>query len=222
MTIDAPLDRIGWPSGRRRVVAGPRRTHRPGRGRRYARLVMTADRSEHETIDGQLDASFAAGDDAVLRAAYDVHGATIYTFCRRSLPEDRAKDVTQDVFVSAWRARDTFDPARGTLGGWLMGIAKNRIIDNVRSERRHADRRSDAEVADLEVRSDAEMVGDRLLVTEVLAQLPDRARTAVRLAYFDDLTHAEIAERTGVPLGTVKSDIRRALTRMRDQLEASR
>jgi RNA polymerase sigma factor (sigma-70 family) len=222
MTIDAPLDRVGWPSGRRRVVTRPPRTQRPARCRRYARLVMTADPGEHDTADAQLDASFAAGDDAVLRAAYDAHGSTIYTFCRRSLPEDRAKDVTQEVFVSAWRARSTFDPARGTLGGWLMGIAKNRVIDNVRSERRHDDRRSDAEVADLAVRSDAELLGDRLLVSEVLAQLPDRARTAVRLAYFDDLTHAEIAERTGVPLGTVKSDIRRALTRMRDQLEASR
>jgi len=221
MPIDASLDRVARVSGRSCVPMRPLRSHRPDRARRYARHVTTADPGEHQRTD-QLDASFVGGDEAALRAAYDAHGATIYTFCRRSLPEDRAKDVTQEVFVSAWRARTTFDPARGTLGGWLMGIAKNRIIDNVRSERRHGDRRSDAEVTDLPVRSETERVADRLLVLEVLEQLPERAREAVRLAYFDDLTHAEIAERTGVPLGTVKSDIRRALTRMRDHLEASR
>jgi RNA polymerase sigma-70 factor (ECF subfamily) len=185
--------------------------------------VTSADElGERETSDEVLGFAFASGDDTALRAAYDTHGSTIFTFCRRSLPEDRAKDVTQDVFVSAWRARTTFDPSRGTLGGWLMGIAKNRIIDNVRSERRHEDRRSAAEVTDLPASSEIERVGDRLLVTEVLRELPERARTVVHLAYIDDLTHAEIADRTGIPLGTVKSDIRRALTKMRDQLEASR
>ncbi len=184
--------------------------------------MISADLGDREPSDDGLGFAFASGDDTALRAAYDTHGATIFTFCRRSLPEDRAKDVTQDVFVSAWRARTTFDPSRGTLGGWLMGIAKNRIIDNVRSERRHEDRRSDAEVADLPGSSEIERVGDRLLVTEVLRELPERARTVVQMAYIDDLTHAEIAERTGIPLGTVKSDIRRALTKMRDQLEASR
>ncbi len=226
MSIATPLDRFQLGSGRRGALSAPMRAARcigADALRRYARTVTSARLGARDPAgDNALDSAFASGDDAALRAAYEAHGATIFTFCRRTLPEDRAKDVTQDVFVSAWRARTRFDPARGTLGGWLMGIAKNRIIDNVRSERRHDDRRSDAEVADLPVRTDVDRIGDRLVVKDVLEQLPPRARQAVTMAYFDDLTHAEISERTGIPLGTVKSDIRRALTKMRDHLEEAR
>jgi RNA polymerase sigma-70 factor (ECF subfamily) len=174
-----------------------------------------------DTVDSVASA-FVRGDDAALRAAYDEHGKVIYSYCRRAVPEDRAMDVTQEVFVSAWRARERFDPGKGTLGGWLMGIAKNRLIDNLRAERRHADRREVAEVAELPEPDDLDRVGDRMLVASVLQQLPERARTVVELAYFDDLTHAQIAERTDLPLGTVKSDIRRALQRMRENLESAR
>jgi len=169
----------------------------------------------------EVDAAFANGDESALRAAYDHHGKLIYSFCRRSIPEDRAMDVTQEVFVSAWRARARFDPAKGTLGAWLMGIAKNRLIDNIRSEQRHADRRDDTEVVELPASADVDRVGDQMIVASVLQQLPARSRQVVELAYFDDLTHTQIAERTKLPLGTVKSDIRRALSRMRSQLESA-
>ena len=119
------------------------------------------------------------------------------------------------------RARDRFDSAKGTLGAWLMGIAKNRLIDNIRSEQRRADRRDDTEVVELPAITDFDRVGDRMIVASVLQQLPARSRHVVELAYFDDLTHTQIAERTSLPLGTVKSDIRRALSRMRSQLESA-
>jgi RNA polymerase sigma-70 factor, ECF subfamily len=166
-----------------------------------------------------VEDAFVRGDEHALRAAYDAHGSLIYSFCRRAVPEDRAMDVTQEVFVSAWRARHRFDPGKGRLGAWLMGIAKNRLIDNIRSERRHDDRRHDAEVADVPAPAEVERIGDRMLLAEVLDELPDRARKVVEMAYFEDLTHTEIAERTSLPLGTVKSDIRRALMRMREHLE---
>ena len=169
----------------------------------------------------KVDAAFVNGDESALRAAYDRHGKVIYSFCRRSIPEDRAMDVTQEVFVSAWRARDRFDPVKGTLGAWLMGIAKNRLIDNIRSEQRHADRRDDTEVVELPTSTDVDRIGNQMIVASVLQQLPARSRQVVELAYFDDLTHTQIAERTGLPLGTVKSDIRRALSRMRSQLESA-
>jgi len=168
-----------------------------------------------------VDAAFANGDESALREAYDRHGKLIYSFCRRSIPEDRAMDVTQEVFISAWKAHARFDPRKGTLGGWLMGIAKNRLIDNIRSERRHADRREDAEVGELPSRAKVDHIGDRMIVASVLQQLPDRSRQVVELAYFEDLTHAQIAERTNLPLGTVKSDIRRALSKMRSHLEST-
>jgi RNA polymerase sigma-70 factor (ECF subfamily) len=164
------------------------------------------------------EAAFAAGAPDALRQAYDAHGALIYSFCRRSVGEDRAKDVTQEVFVSAWRARERFDPTKGTLGAWLMGITKNRLIDNVRAEQRHADRRSSDDAVDLGVEPDVDRIGDRMLVADALRSLPEQNRRVIELAYFGDLTHSQIAEHTSLPLGTVKSDIRRGLARIRQHL----
>lgn len=203
------------------LQATPTARRNGARCRGYAQRVTRSEPDELESTY-VLEAAFATGDEQALRDAYEAHGSLIFSFCRRSVPEDRAMDVTQEVFVSAWRARSTYDPSKGRLVAWLMGIAKNRLIDNIRSERRHDDRRDDVEVALMPAPAEVDRVGDRMLVAEVLDQLPERARSAVELAYFHDLTHAEIADRTSVPLGTVKSDIRRALTRMRDHLEAVR
>ncbi|HUW04349.1 MAG TPA: sigma-70 family RNA polymerase sigma factor [Acidimicrobiales bacterium] len=164
------------------------------------------------------ESAFARGDDDALRSAYDAHGSLIYSYCRRSVGDDRAKDITQEVFVSAWKARDRFDPSKGRLGAWLMGIAKNRLVDNVRSEKRHADRRANDDTVEIGVESDIDRVGDRMLVAEALKSLPDNYRTVIELAYIGDLTHTQIAEQTSLPLGTVKSDIRRGLAHIRKQL----
>jgi RNA polymerase sigma-70 factor (ECF subfamily) len=176
--------------------------------------------SDVEVIDA-IEAAFCQGDELALRAAYDAHGALVYSFCRRTLDEDRAKDVTQEVFVSAWRAHSTYDPAKGRLAGWLIGIAKNRLIDNIRAEGRHASRRAEAETGDLPVEDEVERVGDRMLVADALQSLPERSRTVIELNYFSGLTHDQIAEHTSLPLGTVKSDIRRGLARIRRHLELS-
>lgn len=188
----------------------------------YDRPVSTADLR----IVDDVEAAFAAGGDHALRLAYDAHGRLVYTFCARALDPERAHDVTQEVFLSAWRARHRFDPERGTLAAWLIGIAKNRIIDNVRSENRHRDRRADVDderlAADLDTDTDtdtADALADRMLVAEALRALPERSRRVVALAFLEDLTHPQIAERTQLPLGTVKSDIRRGLARIRRHLE---
>ncbi len=167
-----------------------------------------------------MEKAFTRGEEGALRAAFDQYGKLIYTFCRRTLDESRAKDVSQEVFISAWRSHSTYDPARGTLVSWLVSIAKNRIIDNVRSEQRHAERRSDDDPVEIAGDEQIEAIGDRLMVTEALGLLSDRARQVVTLHYFEDLTHAQIAERLSVPLGTVKSDLQRSLSRIRDHLES--
>lgn len=195
--------------------AGP--SHGPVR---YDRRVNAAELRPTDDVE----AAFVAGDDDALRRAYDAHGSLVYTFCARSLDAERAHDVTQEVFLSAWKARDRFDPQRGPLAAWLMGIAKNRIVDHVRSENRHRDRR--AEVDEINLADDttggadaAESLADRLLVADALRTLPERSRTVVAMAFLEDLTHPQIAERTQLPLGTVKSDIRRGLARIRRHLE---
>jgi RNA polymerase sigma-70 factor (ECF subfamily) len=167
-----------------------------------------------------VETLFSQGEEDALRAAYDAHGPLVYSFCRRSLGDDRAKDVTQEVFVSAWRARDQFDSSKGSLAAWLMGITKNRLIDNIRAEQRHAGRRADGEI-ELPVESDVDRVGDRMLVADALESLPERSRTVIELAYLSDLTHTQIAEQTSLPLGTVKSDIRRGLASIRRHLDTS-
>ena len=168
-----------------------------------------------------VEKAFARGDDNALRTAYEHHGSLVYTFCRRTLDEARAKDVTQEVFISAWKGRRRYEPAKGSLAGWLIAIAKNRVIDNVRAEQRHFARRSESDPAEVSVEADVERIADRLMIAEALRRLSDRARQVVAMHYFDDLTLRQIAERTSQPLGTVKSDLRRGLAQIRHQMESA-
>ena len=168
-----------------------------------------------------VEASFVAGDDEALRRAYDAHGRLVYTLCRRSLGSDAATDVTQEVFAAGWFARRQYDPSRGSLGGWLVGIARNKVIDHLRAQGRRPSTvgtpSSDLPAALTE--AEVEGLADRLLLADALAQLPDRPKRLIELAFFEQLTHPEIAERCDLPIGTVKSDIRRGLARMRRHLE---
>lgn len=181
----------------------------------YSRRVTTAA----VPVGPDVESAFVRGDDDALRQAYDEYGRLVYSFCARSLGTERAKDVTQEVFLSAWRARDRYNPDKGRLGAWLMGIARNRVIDNVRSEKRHSDRRADEDTINLSTEAEVERTSDQMLVADALRELPERSREVITLAYFHDLTHPQIAERTNIPLGTVKSDIRRGLARIRRHMD---
>jgi len=172
--------------------------------------------------EADLAVRFRAGADDALRTVYDLHGTLVHSFCRRTLGAEAA-DVTQEVFLEAWRNRHRYDPARGSLAGWLLGIARFRAIDALRAGGRRPDLVAETPDAPGAVGPDEDTVSrlaERMLVADALAQLPDRARLAVQLAFYEDLTHTEIAERCGVPLGTVKSDIRRGLERLRRHLES--
>ena len=197
------------------LLSPPSRVHLRD-ARRYHQSVPVVQR---QSDPATLDTAFACGA-AGLREAYDAHGALVFSICRRTLDAEAAKDVTQEVFVSAWRGRDQFDPQRGSLAGWLVGITKRRIIDHVRHERRHADRRTDDShlPAESDNTNDPDDIGDRMLVADGLRQLPTGTREVIELAFIHDLTHQEIADRTGTPLGTVKSNIRRGLLRIREHM----
>lgn len=174
-----------------------------------------------DDIDRRIDIAFAAGGDGVLKDAYDRYSSLVFSFCRRSLAADLASDATQDTFVSAWRSRSTYDESKGSVAGWLVGIARFKIIEQLRKAGRdsgvvevagqHPDHHQDGRL---------EQVADRMLVAEALDQLPARVRSVVEMAFLEDLTHAEIAERCSLPLGTVKSDVRRGVERMRRHLES--
>lgn len=172
------------------------------------------------TTDEQLVEGFMRGDEAALKHLYDAHSRLVHSYCRRVVGAENAADVTQEVFLAAWRSRDRFRPDAGSFTGWLMGIARFKAIDSTRARARRPDvADEDAGVDVATAAGEADDLALRMLLTDALQQLPERARHMVELAFFEDLTHTEVAERTGQPLGTVKSDIRRGLERLRNHLE---
>ena len=176
--------------------------------------------ADSRDLDRLLDQTFADGSDGALREVYDRYASLVYSFCRRSLSTESAADATQDTFVAAWRSRSGYDPSKGSVAGWLIGIARFKVIEHLRRSGRDT---GAVAVHDAGVQSGVEAlerVADRMLIAEALNQLSPRVRTVVELAYLEDLTQTEIAERCALPLGTVKSDLRRGVERMRQHLEA--
>ena len=136
-----------------------------------------------------------------------------------------AEEITQEVMVTLWHKADLFDSTKSSLGTWLYRVARNRRIDIARRDRvdyvdpsEYALDIPDEQTPDADGQIDAQTREDVLRLA--MAQLPEEQRVLVRLAFFESLSHSEIAARTGLPLGTVKSRIRLAFSRLRRALEA--
>jgi RNA polymerase sigma-70 factor (ECF subfamily) len=172
--------------------------------------------------DAEVGARFSAGDEQAFALAYERWAGLVHGLACRALGQGQeAEDVTQQVFISAWQGRTGFRPERGPLPAWLVGITRHRIADA--SDRARRERRAVQAVsatADPEaVQSFAPDSDRRVLIMEELAKVGHPQQEILELAFFADLTHEQIAARTGLPLGTVKSHIRRTLHRLRDRLE---
>ncbi|MFF2487556.1 RNA polymerase sigma factor [Microbacterium sp. NPDC058062] len=170
----------------------------------------------------ELCGRFAAGDERALEQIYRRWSPIVFTLALRVLGDrGDAEDVTQKTFVSAWTSRASYDPAKGRLSTWLVTITRRRIADTLDARRRvrelHEKLRRFA-MSDEPMSSEIDL-GDRLLLADEIDRLEPDAQRVVRLAFYDDLTHQQIATRLDMPLGTVKSHIRRSLTRLRDRLE---
>ncbi|MDT0567242.1 sigma-70 family RNA polymerase sigma factor [Streptomyces sp. DSM 3412] len=178
-----------------------------------------------ETDDTELARRFHAGDEQAIALAYRRWGSLVHTLARRSLNDERdAEDVTQQVFLAAWRGRERYRPERGALGGWLVGITRHAIADAHAARARRADVESMSAAQQEEaVRywgvDESQAAVDRVLVLQKLQRLTPVQRRVLGMAVYGDMTQAQIAELTGLPLGTVKSHIRLALHSLRRVME---
>lgn len=166
---------------------------------------------------------------AALETLYDRYSRPVYSLVLRiSQQATAAEEIVQDVFLHLWRHADRYDASRGPLEPWLFTMARNRALDFLRLKSEKQRRLEDAYEVDPppsaaapaqapELRIDQERRAVK--VRAVMAELPETQRRAIEMAFFDGLTHSEIAAALGEPLGTVKSWIRGGLLRLRESLE---
>ena len=159
-----------------------------------------------------------AHDESALAALYDRHSGIVYSLLRRIVRDETiAEDILQDVFFHFWSIAPSFDPERGVLRSWLLAIARNRAISHLRKRPQSDFSEIDCSAVSSSLPQDTAAAQSEMVsrVRGILAELPQGQRELFELAYFDGMTHAEIAERTGQPLGTVKTRLRTALTSLR-------
>lgn len=177
--------------------------------------------------DGELVARLRTRDRSALAALYDRYARSVYSLVL-SIVHDRsvAEDITQDVFIQLWQFPDLYDPERGAFAPWFLRMARNRAIDVLRRrqrDRRLQERLSRVEWWDPDDPDEWTMLGEEATrVRQALAELESEQRQVLELAYFGGLTQREIAERLGIPLGTVKTRVRTALRRLADVLAGER
>jgi len=166
--------------------------------------------------DMRLVARVRAGDQQALSELYDRYSKLVYSVALRILQDTgAAEDLLQDVFLQLWRKPDAFDSSRGSLAAWLAVIARHRSIDRLRQRRPETDIEDCIIASSTDLRDETE----RSLVIEkvrvVMNEMGPDQRTAMEMAFFQGLTHTEIAEKTGEPLGTIKTRIRSGLQILR-------
>ena len=157
-----------------------------------------------------------SGDQSALAELYDRYSSVVYAVALRVLGDTgAAEDVLQEVFLQLWRNPGAFDAARGSLGSWLAVITRNRAIDSLRKRRPEKDI-EDVIVSvapDLAAEADRSRAAQK--VREILGTMPAPQRSALEMAYFEGMSHSEIAGKTGEPLGTIKTRIRSGLIALR-------
>ena len=192
--------------------------------------VITTDEQATAPTDDELMAGLIAGRIASLERLYDRYSALVFSVSLRVLYDwQLAEDVTQEVFLRLWQRPESYDPTRGRLLSWLMSVTRNRAID----EYRRTSRRQRGEIPEDPLAEFAEPRGDddpvaalalaeaRRAIRGAMQSLPPAQRTVIELAYFGGFTQMEISQRTGVPLGTVKTRVRLAMQKLRESLDAA-
>jgi RNA polymerase sigma-70 factor, ECF subfamily len=171
--------------------------------------------------DAALLALVQKGDEHAMASLFDRYSKVVYSVALRVLRDPAsAEDVLQEVFMQIWRNPDGFVATRGSLGGWLAVVARNRSIDALRRKRPTEQVDDMALASNYNLANEAERNSLMEKARGVIQLLPIEQRKTLEMAFFDGLTHSEIAEMTGDPLGTVKTRIRSALTSLRKAFTA--
>jgi RNA polymerase sigma-70 factor, ECF subfamily len=166
--------------------------------------------------DSHLVSAIRSGDQNAMAALYDRYSSIVYSVALRVLSDTgAAEDVLQDVFMQLWRNPSAFDASRGSLGAWLAVIARNRAIDALRKRRPESDIEDTVISVETDMANEADRARSAEKVRGILRSMPPAQRSALEMAYFEGLTHTEIAAKTGEPLGTIKTRIRAGLTTLR-------
>jgi RNA polymerase sigma-70 factor (ECF subfamily) len=192
--------------------------------------------------DARLVREVAAGSQDALASLYDRHADAVYaSACRLTSDRQVAEEVVQETFLALWNRAELYDPAAGSLAAWLHTIARNRTVDRLRAAGRRPNLvplsgtlgEDETDTAALErIVADGTVLGGadlglspeaaaessavRETIRAALIEMPEHERTVIVMAYRDELSQSEIAERLGWPLGTVKTRTRRALLRLRE------
>jgi RNA polymerase sigma-70 factor (ECF subfamily) len=171
--------------------------------------------------DTSLLASVQSGDELAMASLFDRYSKLVYSVALRVLRDPAAaEDVLQEVFMQIWRNPDGFTAARGSLGGWLAIVSRNRSIDLIRRKRPMVDVDDVPLASAFNLADEAERNSLMERARGVIHLLPTEQRKTLEMAFFDGLTHSEIAEMTGDPLGTVKTRIRSALLTLRKAFQS--
>ena len=165
-------------------------------------------------------------DPAAFEVFYDRHGGAAYSLAHRVVGNrSTAEDVIQDAFLSIWRSSARYDPARGSVRSWTLGVVRNRSIDALRRLSGPAPKLDLDDEAQLEARPSETLTDSEVIrrdaaerVRGALGQLPQEQSQVITLAYFGGFSHSEIASMLGAPLGTIKGRMRLGLEKMRDTL----
>jgi RNA polymerase sigma-70 factor (ECF subfamily) len=188
--------------------------------------VRTSSKEERERLsspqrqdipaDLAIVSGLKTGDQGAMAQLYDRYSSVVYAVALRVLGDTgAAEDVLQEVFLQLWRNPSAFDAARGSLASWLAVITRNRAIDSLRKRRPE----TDIEDVVLSVATDLAAEADRARAAEtvrgVMGSMAPAQRSALEMAYWEGMSHSEIANKTGEPLGTVKTRIRAGLIALR-------
>jgi RNA polymerase sigma-70 factor (ECF subfamily) len=170
--------------------------------------------------DAELIQRTGAGDRTAFEKLYQRYARPVFGLALRRLGDrGRAEDALQETFVSVWRSARTYKPERGPGAPWLYGVARNAIVD--RSRARHEPPAEAPDEPSLEAGPDERAEGSwvRWRIHRALETLPEREREVIALAYWSDLSQSEVADKLGIPLGTVKTRTRAALAHLAEALE---